>query len=609
MTSLRSLPLLLLAASLTLTGCEMGTTATTSVNGLAVRGLVHGGQQPVSQSHVYLMAAATSGYGASSTSLLNAGSADGTDSVGSYVLTSSTGEFSITGDYSCTSNQQLYILALGGNPGLTGTNINNTQIGLMAPLGLCSAVSSSTYVQINEVSTVAMAYALAGFASSPTQIASATTTLSQKDLANAFAMVGNLESAGATLATTPGGNGTVPLMTINTLADILSACVNTSSSTSSACTTLIANAASSGTTGTAPATVAQAALNMAHNPGKVGISTMFGLVSASSAFQPALPAAPADTTISITYTASGLTGPGHVSVDGTGNVWIPDHSGALIELSPLGAQLSPTNGFSSGSSIIGSGSAVDSLGNVWATGGGGVMKFSSSGTYVATYTAGNPPGNPFYDQIAVDPSNNIWLANTADLGSYAENGTTRSPSTGWETGAYVTDARSDSSGNIWLTDKDGYLREVNSSGTELQAYTDGSRGANAPVGLAIDASNNIWVADSNLSSISKFTSGGTQTTYTGGGTNDPYSMNVDGAGAVWVINLGGAVSAFSNTGTVLTPSAGYAISVGTGLPFGALDGSGNLWVTSSTHGNIVQFVGLTTPVVTPITPSKLGVKP
>lgn len=102
-------------------------------------GLVTGGPQAIVGAHVYLFAANTTGYGGAeiaasssnaSVSLLRVADTGTADSVGAYVTTGSNGEFSMTGDYSCTSGQQLYLYALGGNPG-AGTN---SAIGLMAAL-------------------------------------------------------------------------------------------------------------------------------------------------------------------------------------------------------------------------------------------------------------------------------------------------------------------------------------------------------------------------------------------------------------------------------------------------------------------------------------------
>jgi hypothetical protein len=164
-----------------------------------------------------------------------------------YVTTDSQGAFAITGDYTCPSTaSQLYLYAIGGNPG-AGTN---SAAGLLAALGTCPAsgtLSSSLYVVINEVSTIATAYSIAGYATDPLQVSSPNTTLAQTGIANAFATVTNLEtlSTGLVLATTPaanGGNGTVPQSEIDTLANILAECINSTGPASTACATLFSNA-------------------------------------------------------------------------------------------------------------------------------------------------------------------------------------------------------------------------------------------------------------------------------------------------------------------------------------------------------------------------------
>ena len=107
---------------------------------------------------------------------------------------------------------------------------------------------------VNEVSTVATAYAIAGFATDALHVASSGTALAQTGIANAFANATNMETlqTGVALATTPVGGGTVPQAEINTLADILAACVNTTAPSSSACSNLFPNAQTNGSTGGLP---------------------------------------------------------------------------------------------------------------------------------------------------------------------------------------------------------------------------------------------------------------------------------------------------------------------------------------------------------------------
>ena len=99
--------LLALGASLlfaTLTGCSglgpipdtVVPTAASQAGGF--QGSVFGGHAPIVGAHVYVLQAGTSGYASAPTSELTTG--DGTDTIGTYVLTNALGAFNITGDYS-----------------------------------------------------------------------------------------------------------------------------------------------------------------------------------------------------------------------------------------------------------------------------------------------------------------------------------------------------------------------------------------------------------------------------------------------------------------------------------------------------------------------------
>ena len=67
----------------------------------------------------------------------------GFDGTNYYVTTDSSGSFSITGDYTCTSGTQLYFYSLGGDSG-TGTN---TGAGFLSGVGACPSGAIHTSVQ------------------------------------------------------------------------------------------------------------------------------------------------------------------------------------------------------------------------------------------------------------------------------------------------------------------------------------------------------------------------------------------------------------------------------------------------------------------------------
>ncbi len=229
----------LLWGALLLVGCGASSSfhAGSTANA-AIQGRIHGGQQPVTGSTVQLYAAGDSGYGAGAQALLS-----------TPVTTDQYGSFNIPeGAYNCLTsvggqtlpaNAQTYIVATGGNPGLApGTN--NGALALMAALGPCSSLSSSTFVDITEVTTVASVWPLEPFMGYGAQVG--TDPGNTQGLATAFANVNSLVNiaTGQTPGTSVPVGVTIPVAEINTLADILAPCVNSDGTT--ACSALFAAA-------------------------------------------------------------------------------------------------------------------------------------------------------------------------------------------------------------------------------------------------------------------------------------------------------------------------------------------------------------------------------
>jgi hypothetical protein len=188
-----------------LIGCGFGASAPLSPQlsaGPSITGHVHGGQQPVVGSHVYLFGVRGDQNGVSSSLLGTEGGVNplggvaytnsagfGTDGSGNnYVITDSNGDFSFNGThdyrqaagaYLCDQNQVVYALAVGGNPGLA-SGTNNTALYMMADLGPCVGYDD--------------------------------TYLGATGITNASANVTQLEnlSTGAALTTTPNGYGVSP---------------------------------------------------------------------------------------------------------------------------------------------------------------------------------------------------------------------------------------------------------------------------------------------------------------------------------------------------------------------------------------------------------------
>ena len=634
---------LLSSVALLLAACAGTPVLTTSnpdsVPGTVLHGTVHGGQNPIVGAHVYLYAVNNTGYGGpgiapsstnASVSLLRSAANTTQDASGNYYVTTDRyGSFSISNDYSCPSNYaHIYYYASGGDPGL-GSGANSA-ITLVAPAPACDT-SANTY--INEVSTIASVYAFAGFASDPTHVSGSNTTLAATGLANAANTLANLEdlNLSVALATTPALNGTVPQQEINTLANILAACINSTGPASTQCSTLFSNATNNGVT--APDT-ATAALNIAHNPGPSAdvVANLFGLQTPSSPFQPSLPSTPVpnDFTIAISYSGAGMNGPVPIAIDKAGDVWVGNTAtgaNSVSELSPVGAPISTSAGYTGGGIEDPFSLAIDKSGNVWTANvtPNSLSEIGSTGTPAALspYTGGglNAPYS-----IAFDSLGHAWVVNNvgASLSEFTSTGTPITTSPG-DQGGGITNPISlaiDALGNIWVSDSItlGALSEFYSSGTSagmpISTSTGDTGGGLAdPWGIAVDANGNVWVSDSSssTSAISLFGSGGTAISssvgYTGGGLNVPEGIAIDGAGNVWVANRGStatsapypdsSLSEFTSTGVAVSSATGYQAGLNLSLSL-AIDGSGNVWTTNSNLNTVTEFVGAASPVVTPI---------
>jgi hypothetical protein len=639
---------------LVLTGCTLSptTTDTTPDAGMAIQGTVHGGQAPIVGSHIYMLAANTDGYGQASASLLTSvpGSTTLDTSIGPthgfyYVTSGANGAFSITGDYSCTANTQVYLYAVGGNPGLSPPTTNNTAAGLLAVLGNCPGgtnafLTTTPYVVVSEVSTVAAAYAFAGFATDALHVSSSGSALAKIGIQNAFANAANLASlgSGVALAIPPSDPaGTAPQATVYSIANILATCVNTNGTTTGGtsptpCYTLLTNALSGGTTGSQPTDTATAAINIAHNPG-ANVDTLWGLIPGIPVFGSGLTAEPNDFTLGLQFTSGGLNGPNAIAIDGSGNVWITNSgSSTVTELSSSGAATAGSPYSAGGmNGLVGIAIDLNTPGNAWIANDlgastGNVIELSSSGTLVSPspFTAGGlaaPAG------IAIDGSGGVWLSNSNNTITKLTSSGTAAPGTPYAGG--VLDQPQgiaiDHLGDAWIQNSSTVVELNNADTTELgPPYAGGF--LSGPAGIGIDHSGNAWIANGGSNTITKISSFGSVLSgtngfgYQTGSLNDPTDIAIDGSGNVWTANLlGGSVTELSNAaGTILSGANGYGFNDSSvDLPDAiAIDASGNVWIGNlggTGNGNVTELVGAASPVVTPLAVgvqnNTLGVQP
>jgi len=498
--------------TMALTGCGMGAGDTTepiaAIPGMQVK--VMGGETPIAGATVILWETdpSSTGYGVTARQVQTA-----TDA-GSYFL--------FTPGYSCThSTDFLYVTATGGDvTNGSSSPIYNPNLVMVAALGSCANMATAIQqaavtVVVNELSTVAAAYALGNFmtvnanggvgtqkvyigapltnnavtgsctSGGSTYTANFTgMTCTAAGLAHAFANAlnlvndtnaGGLPGPTAQAYTTVPGNtlGSVPQALINTLGNIMQYCTNsgnatsTDSTISANCSTFFSEATPP--SGTLPTDTLSAMVNIAHNPEYAGSTNnvgsactgttggLFCLASADSSFAPALSTAPHDWTLAIYYsgasnlTSSSFGSPQFATLDANDNVYVLTSN--LYAATQTGI------------------SAMSSSGT-------GLWAFAPSATYCAAGT------------LAADAVGYIWMsvdASTTGACAYAIDGF---PTTngGAGTPTYTYTAQSTST----ICNLAAGTATSSTCPGLFNGYDSVHRIQSTPFGLGFDGSGNLW---------------------------------------------------------------------------------------------------------------------
>jgi sugar lactone lactonase YvrE len=567
------------------------------VESAALTGRLVGGQQAVSNAQIYLYQAGTTGNGTGASNLLT-----------TQVFTAADGSFSITGDYHCPSAAtQVYLVGSGGNPGISAPT-NNTASLMMAALGDCGNLTPSTFIYVDEVTTAAAAWALAQFMGPGGNIGAKATNAT--GLRNAFLVANNLSNT--TNGTAPGAGlpagATVETAKLYSLANVISACVNSAGGT--ACSPLFSAASSGGVT---PTNTLDAAVNIVRHPAS-GVAAVFNASTPNPPFQPGLSTAPHDWTMSVTYTGGGIASPTALAVDSTGSVWIANYFGGVAtKLSAAGVPAA-ANGFADAALYESYGIAVDANDNAWVTNeegnsangyNGSISKFSSTGQVLSG--TGFIAGGIYYPYaIAGDTNGNMWVADFGrSQASLLDNNGNSLIGAGYTSSALPLPlgVAVDGSHNAWFATSASAAKAT--PGGTITNYGC----CTGPSGIAIDPQGSVWVSDYSGSALVQLSAAGAvwQKLSGVGGVYYPESLAIDGAGSVWTANYhGNTFSGFgSATGgaasTAVSPATGFGLDAGLGEPFGsAVDASGNVWIANLAKSSVTQFVGIAAPTKTPV---------
>jgi hypothetical protein len=295
--------------------------------------------------------------------------------------------------------------------------------------------------------------------------------------------------------------------------------------------------------------------------------------------------------------AARFNNPGAVAVDGMGNVYVIDTSNQTVRVITPGGTVSTLAGTPGiGGRADGTGAAASFFYP------GGIASTAAGTVYVAD--TGNHSVRTVSSQGGVST-----LAGSAGQKGDADGTGTQALF------AYPYGLSSDGSGHIYIADSgNNAIRVATTSGSVttvagsggVAGSADGVGGAarfNNPSGVAADTAGNIYVADTNNSTIRKIANGGTVTTFAGvagsTGTTDgsgsaarfnaPAGIAVDSAGNVYVadtnndsirkISAAGSVTTLAGVGGQAGSSDGMGGSARFNSPHAvAVDASGNVYV-------------------------------
>ena len=382
----------------------------------------------------------------------------------------------------------------------------------------------------------------------------------------------------------------------------------------------------------------------------------------------------------ISATSAELYSPASVALDSSGNLYIADmknyrirkvSGGIITTVAGNGLAYGGDGNAATNAQLTWpEGSAMDSSGNLFvADTYACVVRKVAAGTGIISTAAGNgicgynndnisaTSAELNYPQgVAVDSSGNLYIADAdnqrirkvsggiittvAGSGASGYNGDNISPASAelnFPEGVAV-----DSSGNLYIADSfNSRIRKV-SGGNITTVAGNGTGGYNGdnisagtaelnnPLGIAVDSSGNLYIADTNNFRIRKV-SGGIITTVAGNGTNSyagdggsatsawlsyPQGVAVDSSGNLYIADTGnarvrrvsgGIITTVAGNGTwSFSGDGGSATSAELNYPGGvAVDSSGNIYIADTYNNRIRE---LTPAATVNVTSSPSGLK-
>jgi len=570
------------------------------------------------------------------------------------------GQFKMKFSNSPSPRAFLYLVTTSGNAG----HGNNRNIKLMSVIKIGSALSSSSSsaapvigtinATVNELTTVSAAYVLSNFITNEIDIQDNTATFLSIDAQTINNLVDFQTGALGSVIQ----NSINHPFRLNMLANALWRCVTAQKDSVTNpfpnCSVLFAAASAP----SSPNNTLGAIININKSPAG-NVAAIYNLGSTG----PYTPTSsqPNDWTLSVNYSLDGC-GPAalqSIAIDRIGDVWVTNFCGSVTELASNGTPLSPSGGFVADLSEPAA-IAIDTTGNAWI--GNYVEEDESFVANVVRFKPPtlSPPngisvtflsGQISPEGIAIDGNGSIWVSSDffvdsqpgsliAAVAAPPSPSSTRMPAAlikldgnGDQMGKSPFFPKSlsepaglavDGSNNVWSVNTatsissenaTGSVTEVDNSGVEVSGSPFPTNPLDFPAGIAIDPSNNVWIAENG--GVAKLTAAGQEVTgspFSAGGQLAGFlgGLAVDGSGNVWVPNpnseeqsepsLTSTLVELGPSGGPLSGTNGFTNEYTFGLEpvYNAIDSGGNVWVAYLSDPFVTTFIGVASPVTTPL---------
>ena len=243
---------------------------------------------------------------------------------------------------------------------------------------------------------------------------------------------------------------------------------------------------------------------------------------------------------------------------------------------------------------------IDASGNIYVANynNGTVSRWTSSHTYLGTYETGKTMANP--EGIVFDSAGNSYVEDTGNGAIYKFNSSGVYQSTIISGLNHPLGISIDASDNLYIatyvytSPYTSSVTKYSTSGTLLQTLP--NTNMNESDGVAVDQSSGIIyvlnrgnnLTGSNMGNVTEYSSTGAYLGVFSSGYNDPLAISVDPSGDVFVADShNDEVKIYSSNGVLLNTLTGF-----TDVEGFVADANGNLYVSDFTDNTVKEFLSL-----------------